>query len=370
MKTVKRILQILLLSVVFTCVISAVPNMPGQTIEAQAATVKLNKKSVTLIKGQTTTLKMKGTSKKVTWSSSKESIATVSSKGKVTAKKKGTTTITAKVGGKKYTCKVTVEAPKISKTSLTLTKGKTSTLKIAGTTQDVTWSSSKKSVATVNSKGKVTAKKKGTATIIATVGGEKYTCALTVKSSSSGGKSQTFGKLKVTSYKTDEGVVAIVKNNYKYTVELTMDCLFYNKKGTLIQKRSDDNTALKSGAECALWAYYDAANYSSYKLKFSTSKAGSYITTNASKISVKGNYGDGNVMVTVKNKGKSAEYTIIAIVFYKSGKVVGYDYSYANVESKGSTDYLQFYYPYDSKFNTIVPDKYKIYVNCSYSYTW
>jgi hypothetical protein len=44
----------------------------------------------------------------VKWTSSKKSVATVSSKGVVKAKKKGTATITAKVSGKKYTCKVTV----------------------------------------------------------------------------------------------------------------------------------------------------------------------------------------------------------------------------------------------------------------------
>ena len=39
-------------------------------------------------------------------------VAIVSSKGVVTAKKKGTATITAKAGKKKYTCKVTVKAKK------------------------------------------------------------------------------------------------------------------------------------------------------------------------------------------------------------------------------------------------------------------
>lgn len=48
---------------------------------------------------------------KATWKSSNQKVATVSSKGKVTAKKKGTTTITAKVGKTTYKCKVTVLRP-------------------------------------------------------------------------------------------------------------------------------------------------------------------------------------------------------------------------------------------------------------------
>lgn len=54
---------------------------------------------------------------KATWKSSNTKVATVSSKGKVTAKKKGTTTITAKANGKTYKCKITVLRP-ISKSLL------------------------------------------------------------------------------------------------------------------------------------------------------------------------------------------------------------------------------------------------------------
>lgn len=48
---------------------------------------------------------------KATWKSSNPKVATVSSKGKVTAKKKGAATITAKVGKTTYKCKVTVLRP-------------------------------------------------------------------------------------------------------------------------------------------------------------------------------------------------------------------------------------------------------------------
>ncbi|BCN32721.1 FMN-binding protein [Anaeromicropila herbilytica] len=75
----------------------------------EAATVKLSQTVLNLKVKQTYNLKIIGTTKKVTWSSNKSSVASVSTSGKVTAKNKGTATITATVGSKKYTCKVTVK---------------------------------------------------------------------------------------------------------------------------------------------------------------------------------------------------------------------------------------------------------------------
>ncbi|MDD5948638.1 MAG: Ig-like domain-containing protein, partial [Lachnospiraceae bacterium] len=59
---------------------------------------------------------MKNTKKKVTWKSSNKKVAKVSKKGKVTALKKGTAKITAKVSGKKFTCNVNVVKKKKSTT--------------------------------------------------------------------------------------------------------------------------------------------------------------------------------------------------------------------------------------------------------------
>ena len=79
------------------------------TMNTQAkAKIKLNKTKISLQRGKTYTLKVKGTKKKVKWSSNKKTIATVTRKGKVTAQKLGTAVITANIGKKKYKCKVKV----------------------------------------------------------------------------------------------------------------------------------------------------------------------------------------------------------------------------------------------------------------------
>ena len=74
---------------------------PEQAMAKKVKKPKLNKKKVTLYVGKSVRLKVKGAGKKVKWKSSNKKIATVSSKGKVKAKKKGKAKITAKFGKKK-----------------------------------------------------------------------------------------------------------------------------------------------------------------------------------------------------------------------------------------------------------------------------
>ena len=70
---------------------------------------------------------------------------------------------------------------KLNRTKVTLLKGEKTTLKVTGTRQKVAWRSSKKSVATVNSKGQVVAKNKGSATIYAKVSKKTYKCVVKVE---------------------------------------------------------------------------------------------------------------------------------------------------------------------------------------------
>lgn len=81
----------------------------GRTLKCKVTVVtpKLSATKLSVQKGGSKKLKIKGTTAKVKWSSSNTSVATVK-KGVVTGRKNGSAVITAKVLGKKYTCKVTV----------------------------------------------------------------------------------------------------------------------------------------------------------------------------------------------------------------------------------------------------------------------
>lgn len=157
---------------------------PGSSDEQQiteqkpkAASVKLKKK-LKLGRKESVTLKASvlpaGASQKVTWKSSKKSVVTVSKNGKLKAKKTGKAIITATAeNGKKASCVVTVKKePKkiiLKKKQVRVKKGTSFRIKWKlpkGTASyQMRFSSSKKSVAAVSSKGRVTAKKKGIAQI-------------------------------------------------------------------------------------------------------------------------------------------------------------------------------------------------------------
>ena len=137
--------------------------------------------------------------KVVSWKSSNKKIVTVSSKGKITGKKKGKAVITVKLlSGKttKFTVKVQngiVETSSIKvvnkatgaklpkETSLKVKKKLSLKTTVAPVTsrQKVTYSSSNKKIAEVTSKGVITAKKKGT--VVITVKSGKKTVKIKVK---------------------------------------------------------------------------------------------------------------------------------------------------------------------------------------------
>lgn len=176
---------------------------PTTTIPTVVKPTKLtlNRKSVVLTKySRNTGTKLNATvtptnatNKSVIWKSSNPKVAKVDSKGNVTTVSKGTCIITATstVDSKvKATCKVTVVqkvvSVKLSAKSKTIKKGKSFTLKATvlptnANMKSVTFTSTNKKVATVNSKGKVTAKKSGKTTIIVTTKDGKKRAKCTVK---------------------------------------------------------------------------------------------------------------------------------------------------------------------------------------------
>lgn len=183
-----------------TCVVTVLHRV------VPATEITLSSQNLTLTQGGNSTLTATvvpgDTTDEITWSSSNESVATVSG-GVVTAVAVGNATITATCGSVSATCAVTVEAPVIhvnsvtlNKTSASLFKGETEQLSATVSPDDatypaVTWSVDNSDVATVSDSGLVTAKAGGVAVVTATADGKSATCSITVTDSVSGGNEGT-----------------------------------------------------------------------------------------------------------------------------------------------------------------------------------
>ncbi len=191
MNRLTKLLFLFILPLLFACT-----QKEPEVQEVRVESVAISQSSAELEIGKTlqlnaTVAPSTATSKDITWSSSKSSVASVSSSGLVTAVSEGTTKITATADGKKGECTVSVvkkaiavSEVRLDKTELTLYEGDEETLTASvlpedATDKTITWTSSDKSIASIES-GKVKAVGKGTAKITASAGGKSASCNIEV----------------------------------------------------------------------------------------------------------------------------------------------------------------------------------------------
>ena len=154
-------------------------------VTVEKTVITLSQKNISLENGYTTRLSATAsTGHEVTYKSGKTSIASVDEDGVITAKKPGETVITVTADKSSAKCRVTVREPavKLNRTEVSLYRKGNVKLSVQSTSKSIPkWKTNKKSVATVDSKGNVTAVKNGYALITVTVDGVSKTCAVTVK---------------------------------------------------------------------------------------------------------------------------------------------------------------------------------------------
>jgi uncharacterized protein YjdB len=335
--------------------------------------IKLDKTSLTLTEGESANLVATISPSDASvgtyaWSSTDAGVASVNG-GVVKAIKAGSATITVTTtdGGKTASCSVTVKSAKVSVTgvaldqvSLELVEGSAATLKATvapsnATDPSVSWSSSDKSIAMVDSNGGIVALKAGRAIITATTKDGNFTanCAVTVKAATVSVTGVTLDKtsaslivgqtqqLKATvspdnatdksvSWSSSNATIASVDNSGLVTAKkagsatITVVTTDGSKMATCdftitqpVSGVSLDNTTLTltEGDAATLTAAIEPSDASNKEVSWSTSDA-SIVTVEASAsgaltakvAAVK--EGSAKITVTTKDGGKTAECAV------------------------------------------------------------
>lgn len=116
------------------------------------------------------------------------------------------------------------------------------------------------------------------------------------------------------------------------------------------------------------------SNYNTYipaDYKMTLNVDGSYETGYADKIEItSSNQSENAIIAAVTNKSgkKLGMIHLSALMYDASGNLVGVNEAYADCNSAGSTDYVNFYYMNDDNYDPIVPANYQIYVDFAYAY--
>ena len=189
------VMKRMLLFCIFLICLTACKTLPD-TVPVTSVTI--SQPTAEMIEGETVQLRAivqpdNATDKAVMWASSKQSVATISENGLVTAISEGTSTITAIAGEKTGSCQVIVSKRVTAVSSISLNKEELdliegdSDLLVATVSPDnatdktVIWITSDESIVTVDDSGKIKAIKEGKAIITAKAGGETAKCEVTVK---------------------------------------------------------------------------------------------------------------------------------------------------------------------------------------------
>lgn len=153
-------------------------------VTVKPTSITLNRTSATMENGSTLKLTASSsTNTPLKWKSRKSSIASVSETGVVTSKKPGETMITVTADGTSETCMITVKKPKVTLNKSKVNLFRKDTYQLSATVSSgltPKWKSNRKSVATVDENGNITAIKHGTALISANIDGVSQICEVVV----------------------------------------------------------------------------------------------------------------------------------------------------------------------------------------------
>lgn len=235
---------------------------------------------------------------------------------------------------------VKAAAPKLNKKKITIYVGHTGKLKVNNARKKVKWTSSKKQIAAVSSKGVVKGKKAGSAVITAVAGNKKWTCKVTVRNNVSVSK----GAIKILPGKSKKVNIKIQKdvNNIRFKIKdpKVVSCKWGKWKGMSIPLTI---TAKQSGS-----TYITLTNtYSKEKVKIN--------------VTVPAEWDDVEVVIpeTIGEQGyESNRMKITNYSFYKpydwqDGYYMNVDFKMVQYGKPGKTNWGEYVFFYDKNGNIL-----------------
>ncbi len=166
---------------------------------------------------------------------------------------------------------------------------------------------------------------------------------------------------------SNNSLVAIIKNGNDESINIEVEAVFYDADGNPLGSNSA-YLSIYNKQQMACNFYDIPSGYSDYEISIKATKP--IYTNYSNKIDVTSNDTGEQIVVQVTNNSSDTIDNIdIATVFYKNGKIVGYENGYDSDLKSDATSTSNIYYPYDANFENVSFDKYKVYVS-AYSYNY
>lgn len=275
---------------------------------------------------------------------------------------------------------------KLSKSSVTVYVGETAKIEILNNSKTVAWSVTNANIRITKKTAryaKIKGVKSGTSYIKAKVGGKVYKCKVSVKTNKSTKNEavEKFDKkaakksVEIKKFSANGYLYARVKSKYKYPIDISAKCTFYDSDGNPVNYENDSVSFLEKGRTCFLKFSLPSSEYSSYKIEY-TYEPGLewfYHTSVIKDLSLTKNFVDDEynpyLMLQVSNSGKEeCYYCEVAVVYYDSNdKIISVELESIGKIPSGGNETKKSYVPYSRKtMEEIKYDHYEAFITYAY----